>query len=201
MNAIGTEHLVPGFDDPVDRAQCVYRALLNAMARPGAIVSLDTGLRPVGVLGSASLGAAIALLDGDTPLWLDTNADCPAVRDNLRFHCGCPVVADPGDAAFALVARPAEMPPLSAFPPGDDAWPDRSATLILQVEGFDDGDRLALTGPGIEDRASLAVVGLARDFAAQWAANGALYPAGVDLILTAGGRAAALPRSTRLVND
>lgn len=196
MTAIRTDRLLPGFDDPVDRAQRVYRNLLSAMSRPGRVIALDTGLAPLAALQPASLGIAYTLLDVDTPLWLDEAADVPGVRDNLRFHCGCPLVDGPGEAGFALIAGPPAMPALQAFPAGDEAYPDRSATLVLQVEGFHAGRRLLLTGPGIERRAVLAVAGLPGDFAAQWSANSALYPAGVDLVLTAGDYVAALPRST-----
>lgn len=198
MNAVSAGLLVPGFEDPVDRAQRVYRKLLGAMAGPARVVTLDTGLEAVTPLSPASLGIALTLFDVDTPLWLDPAADRPGVRDNLRFHCGCPVVAAPGESAFALVADPARMPALAAFRSGDDTFPDRAATLIIQVPAFDTGERFVLTGPGIERRTILVVAGLPGDFAAQWAANGALYPAGVDVILTAGDRVAALPRSIRM---
>jgi len=42
------------------------------------------------------------------------------------------------------------------------------------------------------------VEGLPDDFAAQWAANHTLYPCGVDLVLCAGERLCALPRSVRV---
>lgn len=198
MNAVSAGLLVPGFEDPVDRAQRVYRKLLGAMAGPARVVTLDTGLEAVTPLSPASLGIALTLFDVDTPLWLDPAADHPGVRDNLRFHCGCPMVELPGEATFALVADAARMPPLAAFRCGDDSYPDRAATLIIQVPAVDDGEHFVATGPGIEHRTILAVAGLPGDFAAQWAANAALYPAGVDVILTAGDRAAALPRSTRM---
>jgi alpha-D-ribose 1-methylphosphonate 5-triphosphate synthase subunit PhnH len=41
----------------------------------------------------------------------------------------------------------------------------------------------------------LTVDGLPPDFAALWAANHALFPRGVDLMLCAGNDVAALPRS------
>jgi len=41
----------------------------------------------------------------------------------------------------------------------------------------------------------LEIDGLPADFAARWAANHALFPRGVDVILCAGTSVAALPRS------
>jgi alpha-D-ribose 1-methylphosphonate 5-triphosphate synthase subunit PhnH len=89
------------------------------------------------------------------------------------------------------------MPPLAAFAQGSDAYPDRSATLIVQVESFT-GAALALSGPGIDGSTTLAASPLPADFAAQLAANRALFPRGVDVILCASGEVAALPRSVRL---
>ena len=43
--------------------------------------------------------------------------------------------------------------------------------------------------------ATLDVAGLPADFAATWAENHALYPRGIDLLLTAGPALVALPRS------
>lgn len=197
MNAVKAGLLVPGFDDPGKRAQRVYRTVLEAMARPGTVHTLETGVEAVAPLYPATLGVVFSLLDTDTPVWLDAAADRPGVRDNLRFHCGCPLVDEAAAAAFALVVDPLVMPDLTAFPVGDDVYPDRSATLIVQVSAFDAGERFALSGPGIEYRRILEVEGLPADFAGRWAANGALYPAGVDLIITTRSRLAALPRSTR----
>ena len=40
--------------------------------------------------------------------------------------------------------------------------------------------------------------GLPADFPAQWAVNNAQFPRGVDVVLCAGDRLAALPRTTRI---
>lgn len=47
----------------------------------------------------------------------------------------------------------------------------------------------------------LNVDGLPQDFAAQWRENGALFPLGIDLLLVADGKVAALPRTTRIVSS
>jgi alpha-D-ribose 1-methylphosphonate 5-triphosphate synthase subunit PhnH len=44
----------------------------------------------------------------------------------------------------------------------------------------------------------LHAAGLPGDFVARWAANHALFPRGVDLVLCAGERLAALPRSVAI---
>lgn len=94
--------------------------------------------------------------------------------------------------------RSARRPPLASLDAGTEEEPQRAATLILQVAGLSAGAGWRLTGPGIAAEHRLAVAGLPAGFAAAWAANGARFPRGVDLILCAGARLAALPRTTRI---
>ena len=58
--------------------------------------------------------------------------------------------------------------------------------------------RLRLAGPGISGHAHLAVTGLPADIADRLAANHALFPRGVDLVLAGPTGVAALPRTTRV---
>src|SRR5262249_61466198 len=68
-------------------------------------------------------------------------------------------------------------------------------TLVLQVEGFGTGQRLLLSGPGIADLQSFSAQPLPPDFQARIAANRALFPRGVVVILVSPHALAALPRS------
>jgi alpha-D-ribose 1-methylphosphonate 5-triphosphate synthase subunit PhnH len=196
------ETLSPGFADPVGAAQATFRAVLTALSEPGKLLELelapDLGFRPPAPLGLAAAAIALSLLDGDTPLWCDP-ASRPATP-SLRFHTGAPLVEAPEHARFALIADPALLPSLAAFDAGSDEYPDRSATLIIEVAAFGPratgGTELVLRGPGIPERRSLAVRGLPAGFLAEWRANHARFPRGVDVILTAGAQLAGLPRST-----
>lgn len=189
-----------GFADPVGASQTVFRALMDAMARPGTEHALpDVTVAPAPL--SASASALIATLaDADTPVWLDAAlTKTSAVRDWIVFHTGAPVVNNPSDAAFALVAAPQNLSALNGFSLGTQEFPDRSTTIILQVSTLSDGARLTLEGPGIKGQAHLAPNPMPQHFENQWQANRAAFPRGVDLILAAPGCVAALPRSTRLV--
>jgi alpha-D-ribose 1-methylphosphonate 5-triphosphate synthase subunit PhnH len=191
--------LTPGFADPVFEAQRTFRAVMAAVARPGTAYDLVEGLKPPAPMTPELAALALTLLDQETAVWLDaTLAAAPDVAAFLRFHAGSPIVVDPAAAAFALIADPLAMPPLTAFAQGTDAYPDRSATLIVQVESFT-GAALTLSGPGICGTAEFAASPLPAGFAAQLAANRALFPRGVDLMLCAPGQVAALPRSVRLM--
>lgn len=198
ITALQPATLLPGLPDPVLDSQRVFRAVLDAMARPGTILDLPLPIPAPAPLGAATTAIALALADYETRLWLDPVADTDAVRQHLRFHCGCPLTSEAAAADFAIVADAAAMPPLSAFKAGSDEYPDRSTTLIVQVPALEGGEPLTLAGPGIRDRIRIAPAGLPPGFR-RWAAdNHAGFPRGVDLIFTCGDRLTALPRSTRL---
>jgi alpha-D-ribose 1-methylphosphonate 5-triphosphate synthase subunit PhnH len=140
----------------------------------------------------------LALADFESPLWLDATARTAEVVEHLRFHCGVPIVDRPRDADFALVADASSMPPLDAFAQGTDEEPERSATVIVEVDSLVAGDGVELRGPGIAECARLRAEGLPPRFWTQLRDNHALFPRGVDVLLVAGTRLAALPRTTRV---
>lgn len=195
---LDTAAILPGLQDPVLDAQRIFRSVLAAISRPGTVQELESVPTPV-PLNPASMAVCLALLDYDTPLWLDPAARAgQGVREHLRFHCGCPLVEQPARAAFALVTDSSALPELEAFARGSDEYPERSTTLIVQVNGLESGGGWRLRGPGIPATARLGVQGLAESFPAQWRTNHAIHPRGVDLLLTCGNRIAALPRSVEL---
>lgn len=201
------DDLLGGFADPVFDSQRVFRTVLDALAHPGSVYEV-TALAPAPAplaLASAAYSFCLALLDFETPLWLQPGLPAgqqQSIARHLRFHCGCPVVAEPRQARFALIHNAAAMPPLAAFHQGEIDYPDRSATLIVQVAGLDvdcgadPAAAVKLRGPGIRTLTPLAADGLATNFWTEWRDNAALFPCGVDLILVAGNRIAGLPRTT-----
>lgn len=186
-----------GFDDAVLDGRRVFRALLGALAQPGRIQEVEAELDAPPPLFAASASLCLALLDHETPLWLDARADTAVVREYLRFHCGCSFAAAPKEACFALIAEPATMPRLDAFEIGTDEEPERSATLILQVNGFETGREMLLTGPGIESERRLRTDSVSPAFLDELAANHAIFPRGVDTIFAGPRSIAAIPRSTK----
>lgn len=188
--------LLGGLANPVHDSQRIFRGLLTALAHPGRTVPLDgtpEGPRP---LDPATAAAALTLLDGDTPLWIDWIADTPPLRAWLKFHCGCPFTEQSRDAAFGLVSDPANMPRLALFAQGLDLYPDRAATILLQVPGLEGGPAVTLRGPGIKDAVRIAPCGLPEWFWNDWRLNAAQLPLGVDILLTCGAAVVGLPRAT-----
>lgn len=196
----GKNALDGGFVRPVLDAQATFRTLMDAMARPASILDLEALTAPPSSLGATAGAIACTLVDADTTVWLDdTFGKNDTLSSWLAFHTGARLVPACAEAAFALIGSCRSMPPLDRFAQGSQEYPDRSATLILQLEALDGGGPLAFEGPGIKGRATIAPIGLPEDFARQWTENRARFPRGVDLILAGGDAVACLPRSARLV--
>ena len=181
----------------VSENQAAFRALMEAMARPGEIKELRSIDAPAPLMtGTAAIVRSLA--DFETPVWLDKALVAePAVAAWIRFQTGAPVVADPRQAAFAIVGNANELPDFAAFPPGSADYPDRSCTLIVQLEHFS-GVVFSLRGPGIRTERTLAAQPLPDDFTERCAVNRSLFPCGIDLLLVANDRVAALPRAVRV---
>ena len=192
--------LPAGFADKVLSAQSIFRSVMDAMARPGSIQRIaSTAGAPAGMMRGAA-AIALTLFDHDTPIWLDGRMSATAdVARWLKFHTTAPVVADSSIASFALVGDPQSLPALDRFAFGSNEYPDRSTTLILQVESLTGGPIVELQGPGINGTAALCASIQPRDLFERLAINAALFPRGIDVVLVHDDSIVAIPRTTRLV--
>ncbi|MGR3492398.1 MAG: phosphonate C-P lyase system protein PhnH, partial [Shimia sp.] len=177
------------FADPAREAAHAFRSVMEAMARPGTIRDI-AGAAPPTPLSPAAGAVILTLCDADTPVHLAGEADCADVRDWIAFHTGAPL-ARASECMFALGTW-AALTPLSTYPLGTTQYPDRSATLIVEMAELK-AEGAALSGPGIEDTATLSL-----PETAAFAANRQHFPRGLDFIFTSGSQLAALPRTTRV---
>ena len=182
--------------DPALASAGCFRAMLEAMSRPGSIQTLPETPSAPGSLPSGLAALCLTLADMDSPLWLDPSAS-PDCADWLRFQCGCSLVQNPGEAALACVLDPAVMPMLGEYFQGDPEYPDRSATVFIAVRDMAEGRGTRLKGPGIKRERLFEAEGLPLGFWEQWKQNAARYPQGVDVFFVSGNRIAGLPRSVR----
>ena len=190
------ETVTPGLGNPVLDSQRIFRAVLLTMSRPGTVTVLGNWPDAPRPLRPAAAAVCLALADLDTTIWL---GDTPPadVSTYLRFHCGCPVVSTQEEARFAVIMDGTRLPDLTRFNPGHQEYPDRSATLIIQVNRMEVGNGVRLTGPGIKHEMLLNVVGLEDRFWTALKANHARYPLGYDVILATDTEIASLPRSVK----
>ena len=206
MNANMLSTLGAGFTDAALGSQAVFRSALQALSHPGRIVELSHDAQVPLQGHGASAALLLALLDPDCRLWLSPSLAGSDAAAWLRFHTGCVLVDEPAQAQFAWIGEGDACPPLDAFAQGSDAYPDQSATCVIDVMEVSvpaEGNlpRWTLRGPGIQDRNAIAVEGLAPAFAAQWSANHALFPRGVDVFLAAPRCIVGLPRTTRIEQE
>ncbi|QEL24194.1 phosphonate C-P lyase system protein PhnH [Bosea sp. F3-2] len=190
--------IAPGFSDPVFQSQAAFRALLAALSEPGTLQRVAADITPPAGLTTATATALLALADYETPVWLPQTLRDGAAAAWLRFHCGVALVDEPAKAAFAVLDGAAGEPKLSAFNLGSDQFPDRSTTVIVQCAALDDGAGFTLSGPGILGSRSIAPQGLRPGLTEELRDNSALYPLGVDVVLTHGDGLIGLPRSTQI---
>jgi alpha-D-ribose 1-methylphosphonate 5-triphosphate synthase subunit PhnH len=197
MSAIA--ELPAGFADKVLSAQSTFRSLMEAMARPGSVQRITASVRTPALMMHGTAAIALTLFDHDTPIWLDgVMSGSPDVAKWLKFHTGAPVVSDSSASSFALVGDPKNLPAFDLFALGSSEYPDRSTTLILQVESLTQGFGFELSGPGIDGTTSLRATIQPDDLFERLAINATLFPRGIDLVLVDDELIVAIPRTTRL---
>ena len=123
----------------------------------------------------------------ETPIWLSPSLKTEEIVGWFKFHTGAGL-APRAEAEFAFGSWE-ELSPITDFQIGVSEYPDRSATLIVEVDAHGTAHRL--TGPGIETVAHLTLPD-----PEAFRMNRALFPLGLDFFLTAGDRIAGVPRTT-----
>ncbi len=201
MKAQDLQHIAAGFSHEAFGSQAVFRITLDALSHPGRPFQMptDCALPRHGQPAAAAL--MLGLLDADTRLWLSPTLAQTDTAPWLRFHTGCQIVTDANEAHFVWLALGDEMPALNGLRLGSEAYPDQSATCVIETLALQaDLAGWTLQGPGIQDQRQLQVTGLAPDFTDQWQHNHTSFPCGVDVFLTTPTQVVGLPRTTRILN-
>jgi alpha-D-ribose 1-methylphosphonate 5-triphosphate synthase subunit PhnH len=174
--------------DPVADTRRTFRALVDAVARPGTVQTVP--------VGPADRAVIATLVDHEVTLWSDDEELTDRLAGEGRFDPAplpeADVVHTTGEADGAITVAHR----------GTLKEPSDGATVVYRVDALSmDGDpaadtpRLSLAGPGVPDRRELSVEGfsVAEVEAFETATTG--FPRGVDVVLTDAERVAALPRT------
>jgi alpha-D-ribose 1-methylphosphonate 5-triphosphate synthase subunit PhnH len=192
--------LPAGFADKVLSAQSTFRSVMDAMARPGTVQQVVSTVGMPGPMMRGTAAIALTLFDHDTPIWLDAKmSETSEVAKWLKFHSGAPVLEDSSVCSFALIGNGNVLPDLSRFSLGTNEYPDRSTTLIIQVDSLKHGSAFELRGPGIDGIATLRAMIEPKNLFDRLLVNETLFPRGIDVVLVSGEAIVAIPRTTRLV--
>lgn len=195
----GTQNaLAAGFAEPVFDSQSVFRAVLLAFSRPGRISTVTTGIEPPLPLQTASAAIALSLFDLSTPYWIDPSVGSKAVIEYVGFHSGARATENRAKAAFAILGADGNTDSWDRFAIGTPDYPDRSTTIIVQVNDLQEDGPVRLTGPGIEHEHRIAVDGMPSGFWSTLQKNAQRYPLGTDTVLVAQNRLLCLPRTTKV---
>lgn len=178
---------------PAD-SQRAFRAVLDALARPGQVhrlpVDADPGVPAVlwPTLALADLGTGVCLLEPDRR-WARV----------VRAATSAPDV--PLERARLVASlRPITGAEVRRLHRGSAAAPELAALVSVSVVGVDGGPRRwRLSGPGVPGTLEVAPAGVPEGLVAARAEAVAGFPAGIDVLLVApDGRVLGLPRSTRI---
>src|SRR3990167_2694583 len=106
----GAHPLAPGLLDGVHDSQQAFRAVLDALARPGQVRVIGPALPGV-ALGGAMARLLLSLSDDETPVWWQhADANLPHWP---RFHTGAGVAERADVASFAVLTDLGQMPKLA----------------------------------------------------------------------------------------
>ena len=189
---MGDNSLEGGFISAPQQSAQAFRKIMNAMARPGIIENLAIA-KPPSPLSSAAGTVLLTLCDSQTSIYLAGDCDCRQVQDWITFHCNAPLT-DPLNCTFAVGAWD-QIKPLDRYAIGTPEYPDRSATLIVECdELLNEGH--VLKGPGIKDQHQLSL-----PETDAFKANALLFPLGLDFYFTCKEKIAALPRTTKIIDQ
>ncbi len=180
-------------------ARETFQALMGALSNPGRLFTLP-GAGLTTHQSCAQIG--MTLLDLETSFYTpDHTLRGILTHSGARFRT-------PASAAYLF------LPDLALFEPmmlrqtldiiaqttvGTITDPDQGATLIVACE-VGHGQRLQLSGPGIQQRHELHVDSLPVEF---WRlrADKIHYPLGIDIFLVAGSQVVGLPRTTTVESE
>ena len=182
--------------DPVFDCQEVFKALMNAFAKPGKVFSIEKNVEKLEGQCASLTAAAMVLLDNWRSFYVEGDA---ALEEELREQTyGVPAAMDEADYLFF----PGQGDPWQALAqakPGTLPEPHKSATLFVLADSLEGGAPFSLTGPGVDGGISVSLPERYRVWLEARDAQGHEFPCGVDLyFLTPQGQVMGIPRKVKM---
>jgi alpha-D-ribose 1-methylphosphonate 5-triphosphate synthase subunit PhnH len=186
----------------VHDAQRYYRLLMDSMARPGKINTLDEkDISPPADLNKATSLIAFALLNADVFFHYEgENAD--AVNSYILLNTSSSPV-DPQHADFIFMKGSADAGIIQDLKVGSLPYPEEGATIVIDVQSIadvstEDSMAIRLQGPGVAGEKLVFVKGVNENVLQVLSEINSEFPLGVDAIFTdLNNRIICIPRSNR----
>jgi alpha-D-ribose 1-methylphosphonate 5-triphosphate synthase subunit PhnH len=159
------------------RTNATYGALMWALSRPGLARDLPA---------PGQAGLIETLIDRECAVYCE-DADMAEIAARTGAEMVAPEKAD----HLFLIQPPAQLIRLRQ---GSDMYPEEGATLVIPAT-FGAGDRLRLTGPGVDGEVEMILAGIPQSF---WAERLSVmrYPMGFEVFLLDGATVIGIPRTT-----
>jgi phosphonate C-P lyase system protein PhnH len=176
------------------RDHMTFRSILAAMSHPGKVYRLPEFDNEE----TAVVELLRCLLDNEVGVAVVGD---PALEADLIRHTECRLVSCE-EADFIIIGHLADSTVLTGCKVGSLEYPDGGATILYLVDGLSESDGgIVLSGPGINDRISLRISGLAAGALSRLQALNSQFPLGVDamfFVRRRNGRIACIPRSSQI---
>lgn len=176
--------------DPIHDTRECFRAIVDAMSRPGTVAESPTDPADHAVLST--------LVDHEVTCFTPDEAIRTALENEGRL-----TAVEAEQASIVHAPNPNECP-VRDLTRGSLKEPSDGATVVYRVAGLESspdestGTMLVLSGPGVPERRHLNVDGFTPSDARRLAAAQSSYPRGIDAVLTTNQSIAAIPRSVDL---
>jgi alpha-D-ribose 1-methylphosphonate 5-triphosphate synthase subunit PhnH len=194
-----------GFDDVFD-SQATFRALLDALSRPGKICRLPDRVYKSTPHGFCSPALSIlkTLCDHRVSFSLVSGNRTSELSRYLEVNLATPF-EDVEKADYVIFDGTTFDEDFMRLKRGSPEFPENSATALLCVGRLAAGAmetdtpscRLCCAGPGVQDKSFLTVTGLDPRYSEARARTNNVSPLGIDIFFVdPGGRVAGIPRTT-----
>jgi alpha-D-ribose 1-methylphosphonate 5-triphosphate synthase subunit PhnH len=197
--------------DAVYDTQQIYRKLLDCMARPGKVNSIEPYLVQddhESLFSKPLLSLAFTLVDREVSFHVIS--DLKEKAEQYIYWQTFSKAAELHEAHYVFIGKQLSdseiQSVMNEVKAGTLEDPHLSATILIQVNTLTDspgdGMKLKLTGPGIQGTREVYADGMPSAWIAERKKINSEYPLGVDMILTtSSGEIMAIPRTTLIVRE
>lgn len=190
--------------DLVYDIQAVYRKVLNAMARPGKIENVSDQCDKIeydfNCYKSTNI-VLLTLLDAEVSFCFDDNKSFDDVEmiNQMTYSKAKPA----NEADFIIITKDCDdtCGIMNKAKIGELKNPNKSATVIIEVDEMNNYEGIVLTGPGIKSTQKIKISNydLWKEIRQK---KNKEFPLGIDIILTdEKGNIACIPRTTKEKED